>query len=373
MRRRWWPHPAALSGQEGWLASRWLAVAPIAYVIVLTVIEVVTQAHRHLLSFYAPAVIFAGIVCTVWFTLLILVLAMGAVVGIVLGYGVAGADKWTVSGALILTSVIAVGASGLRTRSEVRFARISAVAEKVQSIIMQPPPRSIGQVEVAAIYLPAEREAKVGGDLYTGLRTPHAARFVIGDVRGKGLDALRVAAGTIAGFKAMAPYADDLAELADRLDHHVRQDEGIPAPDNLESQFVTALLVEIPDEEPIVRFISCGHPPPLLVPAAGAPRFVEFDEPTLPLNLWHSVESRDRSDIVAMSFAAGDRLLLYTDGVTEARDVTGRFYPLDTRFPTDTVDGESVLSLLRADLAAFSEQLEDDAAMLLLTRRPADG
>lgn len=72
-----------------------------------------------------------------------------------------------------------------------------------------------------------------------------------------------------------------------------------------------------------------------------------------------------------MPFSPGDQLLFYTDGVSEARDAAGRFYPLDERAAhLKDPDPETALRSVREDLVEHAEgPLHDDAAMLLVRYR----
>ena len=83
-----------------------------------------------------------------------------------------------------------------------------------------------------------------------------------------------------------------------------------------------------PDDEPVARLVNCGHPAPLLL-RAGQVREAEPSAPSPPINLAWLVGGEYHVDVVP--FAGGDTMLLYTDGVSEARDRTGAFYPLMRR------------------------------------------
>ena len=72
-----------------------------------------------------------------------------------------------------------------------RLAGVTLVAEVVQRAILAPPPPRAGPVALSARYLSAAKEAQVGGDLYEVVRGPSSVRLLVGDVRGKGLSAVR--------------------------------------------------------------------------------------------------------------------------------------------------------------------------------------
>ncbi|MFC9237992.1 PP2C family protein-serine/threonine phosphatase [Streptomyces decoyicus] len=97
--------------------------------------------------------------------------------------------------------------------------------------------------------------------------------------------------------------------------------DGGPEP---EESFVTAVVV---DDAPSVNMVNCGHPPPLLL-CHDKVRVHEVSDPALPPGLTAPSESDYRKE--TFRFEPGGLLLLHTDGVIEARDRAGRFYPGST-------------------------------------------
>jgi serine phosphatase RsbU (regulator of sigma subunit) len=99
-------------------------------------------------------------------------------------------------------------------------------------------------------------------------------------------------------------------------------------------------------------------------------RFIEPPEAGLPLGLKHLAASSREPDIVPLE--PGDRMLFYTDGVSEARDKSGEFYPLDgCGALLDGQDLDTALDRLRDDVTRYvGHALHDDAAMLLISSGP---
>jgi serine phosphatase RsbU (regulator of sigma subunit) len=244
------------------------------------------------------------------------------------------------------------------------------------------------------VYVAAAAEAKVGGDLYEAVATSqHGIRVIMGDVRGKGLGAVELATDVLGMFREQAHDAGTLAELATRLDAGLGRGLG------RHEEFVTALLVEIDPESGQTSLFNCGHPPPLLIPAArdnAATRRVtllEVPAPAPPLGLLALGDCSAAQLIHALQ--PNDQLLLYTDGVTEARDAKRTFYPLPERVsvlaakaaggqaagkpvlkPVTSVSGrqgqsQGLLDLVRADLHKHVGAPLDDDAALLLVQAPA--
>ncbi len=133
------------------------------------------------------------------------------------------------------------------------------------------------------LYLSAAAEAQIGGDLYEAVPTAHGVRLLIGDVRGKGLVAVETAAAMLGVFREAAHEEPDLACLARRMERSMSRHAQQVAGDAAE-RFVTALFAEIPDDEPVVRIVNCGHPPPLLI-GHGKVTELEATDPSPPINI----------------------------------------------------------------------------------------
>ena len=301
-----------------------------------------------------------------------------------------GATIFTV---VVITAVATVG-TVISVRQEQRIAEVSSVAEAAQRAVLRPPPPRLGPLGFDVVYVAAAAEAKVGGDLYEAVATrDHGIRVIMGDVRGKGLGAVELATDVLGMFREQAHDAGTLAELATRLDAGLGRGLG------RHEEFVTALLVEIDPESGQTAIFNCGHPPPLLIPAAcddAATRCVtllEVPAPAPPLGLLALGECSAAQLIHALQ--PNDQLLLYTDGVTEARDAKRTFYPLPERVsvlaakaaggqaagkpvlkPVSSVSGRQgqslgLLDLVRADLHKHVGAPLDDDAALLLVHAPA--
>jgi serine phosphatase RsbU (regulator of sigma subunit)/anti-sigma regulatory factor (Ser/Thr protein kinase) len=238
-----------------------------------------------------------------------------------------------------------------------RLADVTRVAEAAQHAILAPPPAQLGPVALSARYVSAAAEALIGGDLYEVVGRPGAVRLLIGDVRGKGLAAVRTATVVLGEFRAAAADVDDLAEAARQIDRRVRAYLG-------DEDFVTALLAEIADDGHFA-IASCGHPPAVL--ASGGSLQELTAPPTLPLGLGADPE------LLTGRLEPGDRLLLYTDGVIEARDRDGHFVDL-LQLVAPLCGGtletvlDDVLTTLRTTVG---RELGDDLALVVAEYRGA--
>jgi serine phosphatase RsbU (regulator of sigma subunit) len=293
------------------------------------------------------------------------------------------------AGAVVVTTALSITGTKLadrrvtpdREQQELQIANVTSVAEAVQRAVLSPLPEQLGPLKLGVVYLAAAAEARVGGDLYEVTYTEnHGIRLIIGDVRGKGLGAVEVAADIIGRFREVAHGVGTLNEVANRLDAGLSRRWG-PY-----EEFVTALLAEIDVDRGKLTILNCGHPPPILVsPDDDSVTVLEVRAPAPPLGLLTLGSDAGAKEVY--NFKPNDQLLLYTDGVTEARDASREFYPLDERVralapqvqqkPTlaDKLRASgpppTLLDLVRDDLLRYVGAPPDDDAALLLVRAPA--
>jgi serine phosphatase RsbU (regulator of sigma subunit) len=255
-----------------------------------------------------------------------------------------------------------VVASAVRQRQERELADVRAVAEVAQQVLLRPVPDRTPPLEMAVRYVSASAAAKIGGDLYEVISTPRQVRFILGDVQGKGLSAVRTAAVVLGAFRESAFDAAGLTEITARIELSLRHQAAE------EEEFVTAVLGQAVVGGSSVEILNCGHPPPLLV-RNQAVTPVEDPDPGLPLGL-ASLAPRARKPMT-IPFAPADQMLSYTDGVSEARDKAGTFYPLSRCGALlDGGNPQAALDRVQDDVTRYvGHALEDDAAMLLI--RPA--
>ncbi|WP_017237348.1 PP2C family protein-serine/threonine phosphatase [Streptomyces sp. SS] len=275
---------------------------------------------------------------------------------------------------VVLAAVTGAAAwvSSVRTRYERDLREVTAVAEVVQRVVLRPLPDRLGRFDLHLLYLAAAAKARIGGDFYEAVRVPGAVRVMLGDVQGKGLGAVETASVLLGAFRATVNDAPDLATLADRLDEGLARYGGWDPDSDAAERFATVVLVELPDDRDVALLLSCGHPAPLLQHGTEVEP-VAFADPSVPVNLAGLAEHHHR--IEEVPFGPGDRLLLYTDGVSETRDRTGTFYPLETRMRGWVREPATELpGLLHRDLAAYGgDGLDDDVAAVLVVRAPESG
>ncbi|MER7578382.1 PP2C family protein-serine/threonine phosphatase [Kitasatospora sp. NPDC097691] len=325
-------------------------------------------------------------------------------------------------------ALLGVGVNRVVARHGRRLERVRSVAEAAQRAVLPEPPGRVGELSVAACYQAAYHEALIGGDAYALQTTPYGVRALIADVRGKGLHAVGAVSVLLGAFREDSHRVPDLAALADALEASLlREADQLSEELRLEG-FITALLVEFPPGEGVVRTLDCGHPGPYLLspgpsgpapdrsapdpapdldrltavpnrlttlpdlptadlhrptadpdppdprpyPRSGEPAVRRLDaaDPGLPLGMGVLGVARPAPE--SRPFPPGYTLLLVTDGVTEARDGAGEFYdPVLGLAPLGPFAGPGeVLDALTADVERWvGGSRDDDMAILAITRR----
>ncbi|WP_225828553.1 PP2C family protein-serine/threonine phosphatase [Streptomyces naphthomycinicus] len=270
---------------------------------------------------------------------------------------------WFTVGAIAAVTVAAVYACRARIRREQDLIQLRLVADAAQKVLLRPLPRQVGCLEVGSMYLAAAAQARIGGDFYEAVTTPYGVRLIIGDVRGKGLQAVGAAAAVVNCFREAAYEEPSLEGIVRRLDaSSTRHTCTFPTEDLLE-QFTTVVLAEFPHQGGHIALLNCGHPPPLLL-HQGTLHVLNPTAVSPILNLAPLVGLRYTTDTFAC--APGDRLLFYTDGVIESRNARGDFFPLQDWMRRQTSAGpREMLDTLHRDLLQHSGGgLDDDIAAL---------
>jgi sigma-B regulation protein RsbU (phosphoserine phosphatase) len=237
--------------------------------------------------------------------------------------------------------------------------RLTVVAESAQRAVLRAMPTSVGRIALAARYLSAADDALIGGDLYEVSATPFGVRMIVGDVRGKGLDAVQLAAAVVGAFRQSALAVTDLAAVAVALDEVVHAVSG-------EEDFVTAVLAEFHDDG-TVAFVNCGHHAPMQVDEEIA-ELLDVAEHAPPLGLGVGTALTPHK----AHWQVGSRLLFYTDGLVEARDGEGRFFSVQEQ--ADALRAGSLDQALDVVITRVRRHvpggLKDDLALVLAERRP---
>ncbi|MFJ7626961.1 PP2C family protein-serine/threonine phosphatase [Streptomyces sp. NPDC097595] len=282
---------------------------------------------------------------------------------------VAGGSNWDIASSVVFTvlaCLLGIGACVLRIRHAIEVARLRSAAVALQRQILRPLPIPTDQITAHGSYTPIEEDHLVGGDIYEVVQSPYGTRVIIGDVQGKGLPAIGVGFAVLGAFREAAIREPSLIGVVDRLEDAVARQNAFAAQTGETERFVTALVLGF-DGDGRAQAVNCGHLPPRLV-HDGVAVTVPLRRTSVPLGMAElSSESRTAE---RLDFPSGATLLMFTDGVTEARDAEGRFYPLDARLSRWARQGpRELLDALGNDLEEFSGGVRrDDIAVLALSR-----
>lgn len=326
--------------------------AAIVLLAVVSAVELADNSDADFVGLFA-AVPFLAAVFAFWQTVTV-VGVLATIAGMVF-VGAAGppdlAGTVNILGVLLATGIAAAVAT-TRQRQAEKIAELQRLAAVAQQAVLRPVGPQVGALAVAGRYISATAAADIGGDLYEALDTPYGVRIIIGDVRGKGLDAVRLASIVLGSYRHVAYERADLKAMVADLDRAVARSVG-------DEDFVTAALVE--ERGGTLTIVNCGHPAPLLL-RRGQVISLEPPAPAPPLGFMPEVKAR------VERLEPGDRLLLFTDGLGEARR-DGEFFPTADRawrlLGHGTV-GDGLASLETALVDWVHGRLEDDIALVLL-------
>jgi hypothetical protein len=332
--------------------QRW-TLAAVAFLAVLVVTDVALGPHVQFTGSLVVAPFLASAMLSPRTTLAVALLTILCAVGLATVNDVRAAEEAVRLLVVACGGGLAVWLAWRRVRRERELAQVARVAEVAQRTVLTPVPPRVGPLALASRYQSASPEALIGGDFYeVAEREDGCVRAVVGDVRGKGLDAVRLAAVALGSFREAAQSFDLLEDVAALIDRRLRR--------HLEPEdFVTAVFAQV-DEDGTLTVVNCGHHPPLLVRRDG----VELLTPTTattPLGL-DPVPVPEKAVM-----GVGDRLLLYTDGLVEARTDSGRTISLGHLAAT-LREGDLDVALgrlLDALHALVVGPIEDDLALVL--------
>ena len=236
------------------------------------------------------------------------------------------------------------------------------IAAMLQRVLLPPGLPNVQSWAVAALYQPAGETVLVGGDFYDWFTLRNGkVLFLVGDVSGKGPVAGALAMSIRKALKGITRVTPDLAEalpvLRDALD------------DELEEAFASLCLLELTPGGNQVRLMLAGHPPPLLR------RRGVFEEVAAPENGLLGNGLQASWDSVLLTLEPGDMLVLYSDGLTDAR-VRGRgffgegpFQELLARLPPGLSSYDFVMQV-DAELGRVGADFPDDMIVAALTYQP---
>jgi sigma-B regulation protein RsbU (phosphoserine phosphatase) len=206
-----------------------------------------------------------------------------------------------------------------------------------------------------------------GGDAYDYAVDDDRARITVIDAVGHGLNAALTSTVTLAATRAARAVGDDLPEVALAADAALIGQFG-------DLRYVTGVLAELDLRTGRLRFVNAGHPPPVVLRHGQSVAVLKGGR-RLPLGLDGPID-----EPAQYSLEPGDLLMLYTDGITEARDERDEFFGLrrlSEHAERQTNAGHPAAEVARGLARAVRDfqngRLQDDATLLLAQWGPGVG
>jgi hypothetical protein len=228
------------------------------------------------------------------------------------------------------------------------------------------PPQTFAtpDVIVAAVTEPFDQ---VGGDGFDYAVDGARAYLAVFDSVGHDLHAGLVTSMALAATRNARRAGADLPAIAGAADAVLAEyNRGGPL------VFSTAVLVDLDLRTGTLRYLLAGHPPPVLLRNSRQVR-IPTTRPRVPLGLGHLLGAGGHSGLGEEHLEPGDRLLLYTDGVTEARNPRGDFFGLprlidltERHEAAQLPPPETLRRITHAVLDHQENHLQDDATLMLL-------
>jgi serine phosphatase RsbU (regulator of sigma subunit) len=235
------------------------------------------------------------------------------------------------------------------------YERLSDVAVTLQTSLARSAP-SVPGLSVDLYRKVAYSPQLVGGDFADAFLTGSSIDVLVGDVEGKGVGASALAETVRSGIRAVATLQEPPAFVLSHLNRVLRDEEV--------TQFCTVLLLRLDPRTGAATLASAGHPAPI----CAGPRGARLIEPVYgpPLGAFDG-----EYEEVTASLEPDEVLLLYTDGLTEARGPDGTLFGeqrvLDVLRDAAPMSAKEVTTALRAAVAGFAPDLRDDLQLLAVS------
>lgn len=249
---------------------------------------------------------------------------------------------------------------GPRLKDHFRMRQALAVTTEIQRRLLPLKPPAVPGVDIDAMTLYSD---ETGGDYYDYLCTGSAEKIcvTVGDVAGHGLPAALLMANVRGMMRLRASMPGSLEALLMDVNRQYTKDMEISC------QFMTLFLLRIDHQHRRIEWVRAGHNPGLLYdPADDA--FHELSGEGAPLGLWEDVQFPQSS----VSIKPGQIIVLFSDGIVEARNPEGKYFGKDglknvVRKFGDISAKMLVLSILDAvtEFRAEGEQ-EDDMTVMVI-------
>lgn len=241
-----------------------------------------------------------------------------------------------------------------------RYDNEMEIAARVQKGLL---PEKIPEVTGYDFFVSYEAARAVGGDYYDFIQTTdELIWFALGDVAGKGVPASLVMSRVCSAVRSTVEFVTDVTDAVHRVNHHI--DEAAH-----DGRFITFILGQIDLKEHHISFVNAGHLDPLLLEADGTLKELAPDKPSVPLGVMEDYDFRTTQH----QLKPGERLILFTDGVTEAMNEQRELFGLDRlkkMISGSNLSASELGSLILSEVKKFvgkSEQY-DDLTLVIIGR-----
>jgi len=231
------------------------------------------------------------------------------------------------------------------------------LAAQVQRLFLPSGKPAIAGLEIAGMMHPARG---VGGDYYDYFPIDaHTSQIIIADVSGKGVPAALLMSATAAALRLEANHDRNMLEQVERLNAEIG---AVSDPE----RYVTLLLAEIDTRKLVIQYVNCGHNPALLFrPNAGTLTRLNSSCPPIGLS------PEEMCELASVDLLAGDVLVFYTDGVTEAENRLGEEFGMERLSATvrrgSSLSAEDLMRDIHNAAADFcGDDFNDDVTILVV-------
>ncbi len=210
----------------------------------------------------------------------------------------------------ILTSMILLFILMLELKDKLIAHSELEEGKAVQAALM---PEKSPHVSGWSLFLFTKTANEVGGDL-VDFQQIGTDRYIVSlaDVAGKGLKAALVTAKLQSTLRAIAPESTSLSQLATKINAVLHRD-------TIRTMFASLVCIEFAPESGLVRLINAGHLPPVHVTASGIKEMSKGDPA---IGIFPEVSYTEQQ----LELQRGDTLLVYSDGLPDAKNVNGEFF-----------------------------------------------
>ncbi len=266
--------------------------------------------------------------------------------------------SWVLAG-FLLTNLIVL----LEVADRLSLKHDLDIARQIQQEMLPRTPFSAPGVSAYGRTRPANT---VGGDFFDVLRAADGRILVaVGDVAGKGSPAALLMALLLAIFRTLADEVVDLAVLVERLNVQVARHAPV-------SRFITFFVASLDPASGRLQYVNAGHLPPI-VWRRGTRQIERLTQGGVALGMFE----QSKYEAVEARLAPGDRLVLYSDGVTEAENAAGQ--PFDEQglegivraYPTASPEGLADAVFRLVGQHTRDTRLTDDVTVMVVERAAA--